>query len=59
MLVGAIARRHGITRQAVRAAIHAGRLPAVLLDAGGGRQFYAINPADADALWGKDIAVSA
>ncbi|WP_195167472.1 hypothetical protein [Mycobacteroides abscessus] len=59
MLVGAIARRHGLTRQAVRSAIHAGRLPATLLDAGGGRKFFAIDPEDADALWGQQMKVSA
>lgn len=59
MLVGAIATRVRRRRQTVLAAIHAGRLPAVVLDAGGGRKFYAIRPSDADALWGKEIPISA
>lgn len=59
MLVGAIAERHGKARQTVLAAVRAGRLPALVLDAGGGRKFFAINPRDADALWGTGIPVSA
>ncbi|SKF72900.1 Uncharacterised protein [Mycobacteroides abscessus subsp. abscessus] len=59
MLVGAIAERHGKARQTVLAAVRAGRLPALVLDAGGGRKFFAINPADAERLWGKKIPISA
>ena len=54
-----IAARCRKARQTVLLAITEGRLPADELEIGGGRRVYLVDPSDADALWGTDIAASA
>lgn len=57
--VSIIAARCRKARQTVLLAISEGRLPADELEIGGGRKVYLVDPADADALWSRDIPVSA
>lgn len=54
-----VAMRFVKARQTVLKAIADGRLPAESVEIAGGRRVYLVDPADADALWGKEIPVSA
>lgn len=59
MSVSAIGTRHRKARPTVLKAIRVGRLPAEAVEVAGGRKIWLIDPADADALWGQEIKLSA